>query len=147
MLGLGKPIHTFDATAVHDGRIVVRLARQGERFETLDHVIRELTTDTLIIADPEGPIGIAGVMGGAESEVGPATRDVVVESAIFDPISIRRTAFRYALRSEASLRFEKGQEHRLAKLGADRTARLISEWAGGTVAIGVVDTASDEPPA
>ena len=145
MLELGKPIHTFDAAAVHDGRIIVRLAREGERLETLDHVVRELTPDTLIIADPSGPIGIAGVMGGAESEIGPATTDVVIESAIFDPISIRRTAFRYALRSEASLRFEKGQEHRLAKLGADRTARLITEWAGGQVAAGAVDTDPAEP--
>jgi phenylalanyl-tRNA synthetase beta chain len=146
MLELGKPIHTFDASAVSDGRIVVRLAREGERLETLDHVDRELTADTLIIADPMGPIGIAGVMGGAESEIGPDTTDVAVESAIFDPISIRRTAFRYALRSEASLRFEKGQEHRLAKLGADRTARLIAEWAGGQVAVGAVDTNPTEPP-
>ena len=145
MLELGKPIHTFDAAAVHDGRIVVRLARAGERFETLDHVVRELDPETLLIADERGPLGIAGVMGGAASEIGPGTTDVVVESAIFDPISIRRTAFRYALRSEASLRFEKGQEHRLARLGADRTARLIAEWAGGTVARGAVDTAPDEP--
>jgi phenylalanyl-tRNA synthetase beta chain len=146
MLELGKPIHTFDASAVGDGRIVVRLAREGERLETLDHVDRELTPDTLIIADPRGPIGIAGVMGGAASEIGPDTTDVAVESAIFDPISIRRTAFRYALRSEASLRFEKGQEHRLAKLGADRTARLIAEWAGGQVAVGAVDTNATDPP-
>ncbi len=76
-------------------------------------------------------------MGGADSEVGEGTTDVIVESAIFDPISIRRTAFRYALRSEASLRFEKGQEFRLARIGADRTARLIAEWAGGEVAPGV----------
>ena len=137
MLELGKPIHTFDAAAVHDGRIIVRLAREGERLETLDHVERELEPETLLIADPAGPLGIAGVMGGATSEVSAATTDVVVESAIFDPVSIRRTAFRYALRSEASLRFEKGQEHRLARLGADRTARLIEEWAGGTVANGV----------
>jgi phenylalanyl-tRNA synthetase beta chain len=146
MLELGKPIHTFDAAAVHDGRIVVRLARAGERLETLDHVDRELEHETLVIADPRGPIGIAGVMGGATSEIGPATTDVIVESAIFDPISIRRTAFRYALRSEASLRFEKGQEHRLARLGADRTARLVAEWAGGRVAAGVVDTDPTDAP-
>jgi phenylalanyl-tRNA synthetase beta chain len=85
-------------------------------------------------------------MGGATSEIGEGTTDVVVESAIFDPVSIRRTAFRYALRSEASLRFEKGQEHRSARLGADRTARLINEWAGGQVAEGVVDTDPTEPP-
>ena len=80
-------------------------------------------------------------MGDTPSEVKDATTDVIVESAIFDPISIRRTGQRYALRSEASLRFEKGQEFRLARLGADRTARLIAEWAGGTVATGRVDTA------
>jgi phenylalanyl-tRNA synthetase beta chain len=85
-------------------------------------------------------------MGGASSEVTGATRDVVIESAIFDPVSIRRTAFRYALRSEASLRFEKGQEHRMARLGADRTAALIARWAGGRVAVGVVDTQPADPP-
>ncbi|MDO8483513.1 MAG: phenylalanine--tRNA ligase subunit beta [Candidatus Limnocylindrales bacterium] len=145
MLELGKPIHTFDAAAVRGGRIIVRLARAGERLETLDHVIRELEPETLLIADPSGPLGIAGVMGGATSEISDATTGVIVESAIFDPVSIRRTAFRYALRSEASLRFEKGQEHRLARLGADRTARLIAEWAGGRVATGVVDTNPTEP--
>ncbi|HEU4571649.1 MAG TPA: phenylalanine--tRNA ligase subunit beta, partial [Candidatus Limnocylindrales bacterium] len=150
MLELGKPIHTFDAGAVGRdrsgrARLVVRLAAPGERLETLDHVERELTPDTLVIADEDRPLAIAGVMGGANSEVSERTTDVVIESAIFDPVSIRRTAFRYALRSEASLRFEKGQELRLARLGADRTARLIREWAGGTVARGRVDTAPEEP--
>jgi phenylalanyl-tRNA synthetase beta chain len=140
MVELGKPIHTFDGGRVRDGRIIVRSARSGERLETLDHVERELTPDTLLIADADGPLGIAGVMGGAASEVTDATTDVIVESAIFDPVSIRRTAFRYALRSEASLRFEKGQETRLARIGADRAARLVREWAGGVVAVGRVDT-------
>jgi phenylalanyl-tRNA synthetase beta chain len=145
MLELGKPIHTFDAAAVADGRIVVRLAHAGERLVTLDHVERALRPDTLVIADATGPIGIAGVMGGAASEISATTTDVVIESAIFDPVSIRRTAFRYALRSEASLRFEKGQEHRLARIGADRTGQLIHEWAGGEVATGRVDTNPAEP--
>ncbi len=145
MLELGKPIHTFDAAAVGEGRIVIRLARDGERLVTLDHVDRALTPDTLVIADARGPIGIAGVMGGAASEISDGTTDVVIESAIFDPVSIRRTAFRYALRSEASLRFEKGQEHRLGRIGADRTAQLIAEWAGGAVAPGRVDTNPAEP--
>ena len=79
-------------------------------------------------------------MGGAGSEVTASTTDVIVESAVFDPVSIRRTAFRYGLRSEASLRFEKGQEPRLARIGADRTAQLLAQWAGGRVAHGVVDT-------
>ncbi|MGZ8514987.1 MAG: phenylalanine--tRNA ligase subunit beta, partial [Candidatus Limnocylindrales bacterium] len=147
MIELGKPIHVFDGAAVHDGRIIVRRAAPGERIETLDHVERTLDADTLVIADPRGPIGIAGVMGGADSEVGGATTEVAVESAIFDPVSIRRTAFRYALRSDASLRFEKGQEFRLARVGADRTAQLVADWAGGTIAPGAVDSNPVEPPA
>ncbi len=146
MVELGKPIHTFDAAAVHGGRIIVRRAAQGERFETLDHVERTLDPETLLIADPDGPIGMAGVMGGAASEIGEGTTEVVVESAIFDPVNIRRTAFRYALRSDASLRFEKGQEFRLARVGADRTARLVADWSGGIVAPGVVDSNPVEPP-
>jgi phenylalanyl-tRNA synthetase beta chain len=145
MLELGKPTHTFDGAAVHDGTIIVRRAVAGERLETLDHVWRDLTPDTLIIADPKGPIGIAGVMGGAESEITDATTEIAIESAIFDPVSIRRTGHRFALRSEASLRFEKGQEFRLARVGADRVAQLTLAWAGGSCARGMVDTAPNEP--
>ncbi len=147
MLELGKPIHVFDAASVSGGVIVVRPAKEGETLETLDHVARALTPDTLVIADATGPIGIAGVMGGAGSEVGQSTSAAIVESAVFDPVSIRRTAQRFALRSEASLRFEKGQESRLARVGADRTAQLLAEWAGARVAVGVVDTnPGDEEP-
>ena len=150
MVELGKPIHTFDAAAIaRDGQaranLLVRLAAAGERVVTLDHVDRALDPETLLIADANGPLAIAGVMGGASSEVSDSTRDVIVESAIFDPVSVRRTAFRYALRSEASLRFEKGQETRLGRLGADRATRLILEWAGGTAAAGRVDTQPAEP--
>ena len=150
MLELGKPIHTFDAAAVRpgpDGRptIIVRRATEGESLETLDHVKRELASADLLIADPAGALAVAGVMGGAASEVSGATTDVVIESAIFDPVSIRRTAQRLSLRSEASARFEKGQEVRLARIGADRTAELLAAWAGGTVAPGRIDTAPDEP--
>jgi phenylalanyl-tRNA synthetase beta chain len=150
MVELGKPTHAYDAAALAsrpDGitEIRVRDAQDGETIETIDHETRALTPETLLITDARGPIGIAGVMGGAGTEVSETTRDVIVESAIFDPVSIRRTAFRYALRSEASLRFEKGQEFRLARLGADRASQLIVEWAGGTVARGVVDTHPGEP--
>jgi phenylalanyl-tRNA synthetase beta chain len=149
MLELGKPIHTYDADGVARdaaGRhaITVRRARAGERLETIDHVARTLDEETLLIADANGPLGIAGVMGGAGSEVSDATDRVIVESAIFDPIVIRRTGQRYGLRSEASLRFEKGQEFRLAPVGADRAARLVAEWAGGSVASGRVDTNPSE---
>ncbi|MGH2466751.1 MAG: phenylalanine--tRNA ligase subunit beta, partial [Candidatus Limnocylindrales bacterium] len=146
MLELGKPIHTFDAAAVSGGRIVVRQARSGEWLETLDHVRRELSPDDLLIADPAGPLALAGLMGGAGSEIGEGTTSVVIESAIFDPVSIRRTVQRTGLRSEASLRFEKGQEARLARVGADRTAQLLAAWAGARVARGAVDTAPHLPP-
>ena len=150
MLELGKPIHTYDADRVAErsGRrqLIVRRAEPGERLETLDHVTRDLDPETLLIADDAKALGIAGVMGGAASEVGDATTRVIVESAIFDPVLIRRSGQRFALRSEASLRFEKGQEFRLARIGADRAARLIVEWAGGSVARGRVDSAPDEPP-
>ncbi|MEX1295789.1 MAG: phenylalanine--tRNA ligase subunit beta [Candidatus Limnocylindrales bacterium] len=145
LMELGKPIHTFDGDRVAAGHITVRTARPGEHLETLDHVDRELTPDTLLITDDTGPLAIAGVMGGAASEVSDETTNIIIESAIFDPVSVRRTAFRYALRSEASQRFEKGQEHRMARLGADRTAALIARWAGGRVATGVIDT-QPEPP-
>ena len=140
LLELGKPVHTFDAAGVRDGAIIVRRARDEERLETLDHVTRALDSETLVIADADGPLAIAGVMGGAASEVSDGTRDVIIESAIFDPVSVRRTAFRYALRSEASLRFEKGQEHAMALAGADRTAALVLRWAGGRAARGVIDS-------
>ena len=146
LMELGKPVHTFDGDKVKDGHISVRTARVGETLETLDHVKRELTPETLLITDDAGPLAIAGVMGGADSEVSDGTSNIIIESAIFDPVSVRRTAFRYALRSEASQRFEKGQEHRMARLGADRTATLIARWAGGRVASGVVDTQPVEPP-
>ncbi len=145
MLELGKPTHAFDAAAVADGRIVVRRAATGEHLVTLDHVDRTLDPEILVIADPSGPLGLAGVIGGAASEVSESTTDVILESAIFDPVTIRRTGQRLGLRSEASLRFEKGQEVRLARIGADRVARLVAEWSGGSILAGAVDSAPDEP--
>jgi phenylalanyl-tRNA synthetase beta chain len=145
MLEIGKPTHAFDAAAIADGTIVVRRARSGERLETLDHVQRDLDPETLVIADPRGPLAIAGVMGGAASEVTDATTEVVIESAIFDPVSVRRAGKRFALRSEASLRFEKGQDVPTARVGADRVAQLVAAWAGGTVLRGRVDTDPVEP--
>ena len=149
MLELGKPTHTFDAAGIaRNGtmhELIVRRATAGERLETLDHVQRELTGDDLVVADSTGALAIAVIMGGATSEVSEQTSEVIVESAIFDPVFVRRTGQHYALRSEASLRFEKGQETRLARIGADRVAGLIAEWAGATVAAGRVDSAPSEP--
>ena len=102
---------------------------------------------TLEYLAPEQLASDYGLFVVPQSEVGDDTTDIIIESAIFDPVSIRRTAFRYALRSEASQRFEKGQEHRMARLGADRTAALIARWGGGRVATGVVDAiCSDHQP-
>jgi phenylalanyl-tRNA synthetase beta chain len=145
MLELGKPTHTFDAGAVRDHHLVVRRAHAGERLETLDHVARVLAADDLVVADSGGALAIAGVIGGASSEVGDGTSTVIIESAIFDPVWVRRMGQRYALRSEASLRFEKGHEFRLARIGADRVAGLIAAWAGARIAPGRADSAPDEP--
>ena len=145
MLELGKPTHTFDAARVRDHHLVVRLARAGERLETLDHVQRDLVAEDLVVADSSGPLAIAGIIGGAGSEVSERTTAVIIESAIFDAVSIRRSGQRYALRSEASLRFEKGQEFRLARIGADRVAGLIAAWSGASVAPGRADSAEEEP--
>lgn len=139
MLELGQPLHTFDYDRVADHRLIVRPARPGERLTTLDGQERELTSDMLIIADATGAISLAGVMGGATSEVSPTTTNILLEAANWDPATIRRTSKRLGLRSEASSRFEKGLDPELARLGLDRAARLLAELAGGTVAPGVLD--------
>ena len=130
MLELGKPTHAFDRSAV-GATIQIRRAAAGERLETLDHEQRTLDAADLVVADERAALALAGVMGGASSEVSASTTSVIIESAIFAPSSVRRTAQRHALRSEASHRFERGQEHRLAAIGADQVAALLSAWAGG----------------
>jgi len=136
---LGQPMHAYDAGAIPGGRIVVRRARAGEQLETLDHAKRSLDERMLVIADDERAIGLAGIMGGASSEVHPETDSVILESAIFDGSSVRNTARRLGLRSEASMRHEKGISADLPRLAADRAARLIAEITGARVASGVVD--------
>ena len=131
---LGQPMHAYDADAVPGGEIVVRRARAGERLETIDHVERELDERMLVIADEERAIGLAGIMGGASTEVSDATTRVILESAIFHGPTIRNTARRLGLRSEASMRHEKGIGHDLPRLAADRAARLIAEITGARVA-------------
>jgi len=143
---LGQPMHAYDAEAVPGGRIVVRRARDGERLETLDHEQRTLDASMLVIADAEQPIGLAGIMGGASTEVGAGTTRVILESAIFHGPSIRNTARRLGLRSEASLRHEKGIGHHLPRTAADRAARLLAEVAGARVATGIVDNDPAQRP-
>jgi phenylalanyl-tRNA synthetase beta chain len=136
---LGQPQHAYDADGIPDGRIVVRRARTGETLVTIDHVNRTLDERMLVIADRDRPIGLAGIMGGADTEVTDATRRVILESAIFHGPTVRNTARRLALRSEASMRHEKGISADLPRLAADRAAALIAEITGARVASGIVD--------
>jgi phenylalanyl-tRNA synthetase beta chain len=143
---LGQPMHAYDADTVPGGRIVVRRGRPGERLETIDHEQRELDERMLVIADAEQAIGLAGIMGGAGTEVTDRTTRVILESAIFNGPTIRNTARRMGLRSEASMRHEKGIGHGLPRLAADRAARLIAEITGARVATGIVDNDPEPKP-
>ena len=143
---LGQPMHAYDADAVPHGRIVVRRARVGETLTTIDHVERTLDAHMLVIADEEHAIGLAGIMGGAATEVTADTTNVILESATFHGPTIRNTARRLGLRSEASMRHEKGIGHDLPRLAIDRAAQLITELTGAHAARGIVDN-EPEPKA
>jgi phenylalanyl-tRNA synthetase beta chain len=125
MLEYGQPLHAFDADRLQDGQIVVRRARPGETLETLDHQVRKLDQEMLVIADTQRAVGLAGIMGGLDSEVTDATRRIVLESANFDMKSVRRTARELKLRTDASARFERGLDPNLARDAAARATRLI----------------------
>lgn len=131
MLELGNPIHGYDLDALTGG-ITVRRAREGEKLETLDGQVRTLDTEDLLITDESGPIGLAGVMGGGSTEIGAQTRNVLVEAATFDQVSIARTARRHKLPSEASRRFERGVDPAVALAAAERVVQLMVRYAGGT---------------
>ncbi|WP_165066978.1 phenylalanine--tRNA ligase subunit beta [Marisediminicola senii] len=130
MLELGQPLHAYDLQAL-DGGITVRRAKKGEKITTLDGRDRTLDAQDLLITDGSGPIGIAGVMGGARTEVTDATTDVLVEAANFDPVSIARSARRHKLPSEASRRFERGVDPAVAVAAASRAVQLLEQLAGG----------------
>ena len=139
MLELGQPMHAFDYDRLAEHRIVVRRARPGEVIRTLDGIDRKLTKDMCLICDARSAVAIGGVMGGAGSEISFSTKNLLLESAWFDPISIRRTSKTLALRTEASMRFERGVDIALADLASRRAAELIQQLAGGEVLAGVVD--------
>lgn len=147
MLEYGQPLHAFDMDAVRDARIIVRPAVEGERFASLDGQEHALRPPMLMIADPERAIGLAGVMGGANSEMTESTRNVLLESATFNAINTRRTANALKLRTDASLRFEKGLNPELAERALRRAVRLILETAGGEAAQGVCDVFPGARPA
>ncbi|HEX6971757.1 MAG TPA: phenylalanine--tRNA ligase subunit beta, partial [Limnochordia bacterium] len=139
MLELGQPLHAFDAATLRGNEIRVRRAEDGEKIVTLDGAERTLDAQTLVIAAEDRPVAIAGVMGSADSEVRAETRTIFLESAAFDPGAVRRAARRLGLRTEASLRFEKGFDlHRCAE-AIDRAAALLAQIAGGRVVAGRID--------
>lgn len=128
---LGQPLHAFDFHKLGGRRIVVRRASAGEKLKTLDGVERTLTNDMLVIADAERPVAMAGIMGGEESEISSTTTDVLIESAYFDPDSVRRTARQLGMDTEASRRFERGADCGGVPFAQDRCVQLICELAGG----------------
>jgi phenylalanyl-tRNA synthetase beta chain len=148
MLGLGQPLHAFDLAAL-EGPIVVRRAGSGERLRTLDDVDRALDPADLLITDRGGEraVAIAGVMGGAETEVGSTTRDVLIEAAHFEPVTVARTARRHKLPSEASRRFERGVDPALAAAAAQLAVDLLVEHGGGVADDDVTDVGTPAVPA
>lgn len=139
MMELGHPLHAFDFRYLRDRRIVVRRAHDGDRFTTLDGQVRTLMASDLVICDGEGPVALAGIMGGENSEVRPDTVDILLESAFFNPGAIRRTSKRLGLHTESSHRFERGADIDMVPLALDRAAAMIVELAGGWIAQGMVD--------
>src|SRR5688500_6530003 len=132
LLELGQPMHAFDAARLAGNEIRVRTARDGERLKTLDGQDRALTSVMLVIADGERPVGIAGVMGGADSEVSDATRSIVLESAYFNALSVRRTSRKLGLKTEASTSFERGTDRVLPGTALRRACALLEEIGAAT---------------
>jgi phenylalanyl-tRNA synthetase beta chain len=147
MLETGQPLHAFDMERLPNRNIVVRRADGAGKFTTLDGVERELSADDLLICDGDVPVALAGVMGGMDSEVRADTRSVLLESANFAPTTIRRTAKRLALQSEASHRFERGVDPEGTVAALDRAVYLLEEIAGATAAHGVADRYARRPKA
>jgi len=145
MIETGQPPHAFDYAKIAQGKIIVRRAVAGERLISIDGTTCDLNTDMLVIADPHGPVAIAGVMGGLDTEVSETTATILLEDAYFDPMSIRTTSRRLGLPSEAAFRFERTVDIEMVAWASKRTAQLITQVAGGKVARGVVDIYPKKP--
>ena len=145
MLEYGQPMHAFDYACLHDGKIIVRRAEEGESLRTLDGNDHALTPGMLVIADPEGPVALAGVMGGANSEITDKTTTIVFESANFLGHSIRKTAIALGMRTDASGRFEKGLDLFATVPAVDRACELVEMLGAGEVFDGTVDVLAKEP--
>ena len=140
LMETAHPLHAFDFDKLNEGRIVVRRAADGEKIKTIDQEDRTLDSDMLVIADASVPVAVAGVMGGFDSEVGEGTTTILLESASFNPKSIRATSKKLNLRSEASQRFQRGSDIEMVEWAANRATQLICEIAGGEVSGALVDT-------
>ena len=145
MLEYGQPMHAFDYACLHDGKIIVRRAEEGESLRTLDGNDHALTPGMLVIADPEGPVALAGVMGGANSEITDETTTIVFESANFLGHSIRKTAIALGMRTDASGRFEKGLDLFATVPAVDRACELVEMLGAGEVFDGTIDVLAKEP--
>ena len=139
LMEYNQPLHAFDYHKIADQKIIVRRAEQGEKLLTLDQQERELDQEILVIADQNGAVGLAGVMGGANSEVDEDTVDLFLEAAYFNPVNIRKTARKLGLPSEASHRFERGVDIEMVIEASNRAAYLIQQYAGGRVVKGLID--------
>jgi phenylalanyl-tRNA synthetase beta chain len=136
---IGKPTHVFDQDLLEGGRIIVRRARAGETLKTLDGVDRKLTTEDLVVADAKKPVGLAGVMGGFDTMITDKTKNVLIESAWWDPITIRKMSKRHGIHTDASHRFERGADFESTVLSTNRVAELILQSGGGELVGDVVD--------
>ncbi len=145
LLEVGHPLHAFDYDKLEEHRIIVRTAKSSERLTTLDGLERRLDSSMLVIGDARRPVAMAGIMGGEESEVSKDTRTILLESAYFAPTSVRQTAKKLGLRTEASFRFERGADPEIPVKALNRTCRLIQEIAGGVMAGPVIDEYPNPP--
>src|SRR3954471_24483382 len=145
LMECGQPLHAFDFQKLSGRRIIVRRAKSGEQFQAIDHKTYTLDSDMCVIADTEKAVALGGVMGGAQTEVSPATTDVLIEAAQFAQLSIRSTARRLKLHSPSSYRFERGTDPDMVDWASRRACELILKHAGGALVEGVIDVGAPRP--
>jgi phenylalanyl-tRNA synthetase beta chain len=146
---MGKPTHVFDMDLLEGGQLIIRRAKNGEKLKTLDGVERTLTSDDLVVADAKKPVGLAGVMGGFDTMITDKTKNILIESAWWDPVTVRKTSRRHGIHTDASHRFERGADFESTILSCDRVAELILASGGGELigdAIDVVSKKMDQAP-
>jgi len=139
---IGKPTHVFDMDLLEGGRLIIRKAKEGEKLKTLDGVERTLTSEDLVVADAKKPVGLAGVMGGYDTMITDKTKNILIESAWWDPVTVRKTSRRHGLHTDASHRFERGADFESTVLSCDLVAQLILESGGGELVGGAIDVVS-----